>query len=299
MSLEVAKLSAAVTSSTGSASIQPKFCVAAFPEDTFALRVYLALEAQLGPEQAHLLSGAELAMLPRITHTVDNTRATVDLELANNRTLALRPGSLVLNRLTRVCTPQFDGASLHDREYAMLETYALWLSVLESLPCRVVNRPDAQALCGRNVSRIEVLLLASRAGLPVQGYMATTDSRRWFRPDFDAHPIGISEVQAVAMNVSIPRGLVGRSACLFLEPVEAPPHTTLVTGASVFGYLAQTYTRELIELRSMLRLDVMEAVFMHSMLDGRPKLCSVTAIPGNCDTAYLNHLSTWLMEQVA
>jgi hypothetical protein len=51
-----------------------------------------------------------------------------------------------------------------DAEYAARETQALWLAILQSLPCRVVNPPALDSLAGTLLSTPETLYLAHRLG---------------------------------------------------------------------------------------------------------------------------------------
>lgn len=51
-----------------------------------------------------------------------------------------------------------------DAEYAARETQALWLAILSSLPCRVVNPPALDTLAGTLLSTPETLYLAQQLG---------------------------------------------------------------------------------------------------------------------------------------
>ena len=57
--------------------------------------------------------------------------------------------------------------TLKDAEYAARETQALWLAILASLPCRVVNPPALDSLAGTLLSTPEVLHLAHRLGFHI------------------------------------------------------------------------------------------------------------------------------------
>ncbi len=54
-----------------------------------------------------------------------------------------------------------------DAEYAARETQALWLAILSSLPCRVVNPPALDSLAGTLLSTPEIIYLAHRLGFHV------------------------------------------------------------------------------------------------------------------------------------
>ena len=57
--------------------------------------------------------------------------------------------------------------SPEDAQYAAQETQALWLAILASLPCRVVNPPALDTLAGTLLSTPEILYLAHRLGFPI------------------------------------------------------------------------------------------------------------------------------------
>jgi len=61
----------------------------------------------------------------------------------------------------------WEAFSAKDAEYAAQETQALWLGVLASLPCRVVNPPALDTLAGTVLSSPEILYLAHRLGFRI------------------------------------------------------------------------------------------------------------------------------------
>jgi hypothetical protein len=54
-----------------------------------------------------------------------------------------------------------------DAEYAARETQALWLTILSSLPCRVVNPPALDTLAGTLLDTPEILYLAHQIGFQI------------------------------------------------------------------------------------------------------------------------------------
>jgi hypothetical protein len=57
--------------------------------------------------------------------------------------------------------------TLEDAEYAARETQALWLAILASLSCRVVNPPALDTLAGTILSTPEILYLAHQLGFQI------------------------------------------------------------------------------------------------------------------------------------
>lgn len=59
------------------------------------------------------------------------------------------------------------GFSNKDAQYAAQETYALWLAMLSSLTCRVINKPAMDTLAGNLLSVPETLFLANKHGFDI------------------------------------------------------------------------------------------------------------------------------------
>ncbi len=57
--------------------------------------------------------------------------------------------------------------SPEDAEYAARETQALWLTILSSLPCRVLNPPALDTLAGTLLDTPEILYLAHQIGFQI------------------------------------------------------------------------------------------------------------------------------------
>jgi hypothetical protein len=261
----------------------PGFLVLAYPEDALALRTCMALESRHGPAAVRLISGAELAMAPRVVHRLDDRGASLVLGLADGSRLEPGPGTVVLNRLTHAAAPQFAGAAREDQEYASMETHALWLSMLASLPGPVINQPDAQGLAGRPVSRPGALLTAGKAGLPAARYLASTDTRRTPRRDLDSYPLALSGHNVVPGLAPLPPRLMGRTCALYLEPVVDPGVPVLVAGSRVASPLPAQLNPGLVELGRLLRLTLLEATFKRARADGGWRLWEVTSTPRRAD----------------
>ncbi len=76
----------------------------------------------------------------------------------------------VLNRIATIGSDQANRATPADRDYALSELNAFYLSWLHSLPGAVINRATPQGLCGRWRHPSEWVSLAHKAGLPVRTY---------------------------------------------------------------------------------------------------------------------------------
>jgi hypothetical protein len=106
----------------------------------------------------------------RWSHRVGKSGNAIQVTLPDGRVIADRQIKGVLNRITLIGSDQANRAIPGDREYAVSELNAFYLSWLHCLACGVINRATPQGLCGRWRHPSEWVALAQRAGLPVDLY---------------------------------------------------------------------------------------------------------------------------------
>jgi hypothetical protein len=117
-----------------------------------------------------VLNDLDLAAVQTWRHTVGATGAHSELRLPNGT--QLRGGEVrgALNRLTFLPRALLSRIGGPDREYAIQEMYALYLSWLHSICGRKLNPPAPQGLCGNGRHPSAWTALAYRAGLPVKPF---------------------------------------------------------------------------------------------------------------------------------
>jgi hypothetical protein len=113
-----------------------------------------------------LVTAHDLAGARRWVHRLGEGEASVEIDLADGRTLDSRRVHGTLNRLFAPSPWHLTLLRTGDREYATQEWAALYLSWLYALPGQVINRATPQGLCGRWRHNSEWLWLAAQAGLP-------------------------------------------------------------------------------------------------------------------------------------
>ena len=123
-----------------------------------------------GLEPVDLVDVELLTRAVRWDHRVGADGASVEVVLADGRTLSSERTRGVLNRILHVPPAATAAAAAHDRDYALQELTAFFLSWLHALPGPVLGRPTPQGLSGawRHVS--EWVWLAAAAGLPAAPY---------------------------------------------------------------------------------------------------------------------------------
>src|SRR5262249_8268648 len=96
-----------------------------------------------------IVSAPVLSCALRWDHRIDNSGvASVAIELGDGRKVCSRDRIAVLNRLSFVPTARLTQVAGVDRDYAVQEMNALFISWLHALPGPMVNRPSPQGLCG-------------------------------------------------------------------------------------------------------------------------------------------------------
>jgi hypothetical protein len=139
-----------------------------------------------------MLTGAELAAAGHLEHRVGRAGVIFELTLADGRHLCGANVRGVLNRLTFVpaaCLRRIGGP---DRDYAVQEMYALYLSWLHALPGPLLNPPTPQGLCGNWRHPSAWVALAIRAGLPAS-----------YRQSSDDDPVAIQQLAAVPAAATV------------------------------------------------------------------------------------------------
>jgi hypothetical protein len=122
-----------------------------------------------------VITGTDLAAAERWDHRLGVAGATIAIQLSDGRCVTGGETRGVLNRLSYLPAAWLRRIGGADRDYALQEMYALYLSWLHALPGPVVNPPVPQGLCGNWRHPSMWTLLAGRAGLPVPAYRQTSD----------------------------------------------------------------------------------------------------------------------------
>jgi hypothetical protein len=141
------------------------------PNDVIAEWAARGLERRIGPVDVVL--SAELAHALRWEHRVGQDAPVAEVTLGDGRRVTSREPCGVLNRLTFCPTHRLDAVGGKDRDYAVAEFQALFLSWLQALPGPMLNRPTSMGLGGHWRHPSAWAALAGRAGLATPPYRQT------------------------------------------------------------------------------------------------------------------------------
>lgn len=168
--------------------------------------------------QVSVVTTAALDAAVRWEHRIASSgAASVEIGLADGRRLSSREPAGVLNRLAFVPTARLDALGGADRDYAVQEMNALFLSWLNTLPGPVLNRPVPQGLGGNWRHPSAWAVLAGCAGLAAAPYRQSSESD----PDaawLPQRPPETASVFVVSGRVVAPPGMPEpvRDGCLRL-----------------------------------------------------------------------------------
>ncbi len=202
--------------------------------------------------EAVVLAGAALAAAVGWRHTVRPTgEADCEVRPPGGGRLRTREVTGTLNRLAflpRAWTARIGGP---DRDYALQEMHALYLSWLHALPGRTLNPPTPQGFCGNMRHPSAWLALGARAGLPVRRYRQDQDddpAAAWWAPPaaYGQHVIVAGAAVIGPDALAGPHGaaclrLASAAGCplLGIEFEPDPARGWRMTGASVLPDLQQ------------------------------------------------------------
>jgi len=144
------------------------FLVLCHASDLPALWAWRGLrEAGLGTVE--LITAELLSSSLGWVHRIADGSASLEVKLADGRSLESRRVCGTLNRLHSIPLVTTHAAPA-DGPYAAQEWAAFTVSWLHSFPGVMLNRPHPSGLAGRQQSRAEWILAATRAGLPAVPY---------------------------------------------------------------------------------------------------------------------------------
>ena len=121
-----------------------------------------------------VLTGLDLVVAETWDHRVGQAGADCEIRLAGGTRLRASAMQGVLNRLSFLPSAWLRRYGGPDRDYAIQEMHAFYLSWLHALPGPVLNPPTPQGLAGNWRHPSAWIALAVQAGLPVRAYSQTS-----------------------------------------------------------------------------------------------------------------------------
>ena len=183
-----------------------RFLILAHAGDATAALVTARLLQRHHPEDTRLVLLEEIVSAPRWAHTLNGAGADTILTLRDGTEIRSDQIGIVFNRLQYVDMPHFALSESADREYAVMEMFALLVSWLKALPCKIVNRLSSQNLAGPIHSSLAWQRFAGKAELPTARIRLTSSLRRYSASDLIPYPVGPSTIGNVPAWMSEPLG---------------------------------------------------------------------------------------------
>jgi hypothetical protein len=251
--------------------------VLAHPGDHTARAVAGAVERRRGVGSAPVVSPDQLMLAPGWRHTLVEGVVATEVRCADGRRLGSGQLDGVFCRIATLPAPLFEAHPGADRDYALMEGYALVMSWLASLPCPVVNRAGSRGLSGPRMGFLEWLALGAASGLRPRGARLATAGG--VAPGEGWTPHGFATGSATTLFLERCDDTAARGAAVWLAPLAASAIEVVVVGERVFGApCAETAAAALGVARrsgcSLLALHVAP-----DARDGEPVLCGADPSP--------------------
>jgi hypothetical protein len=206
----------------------PGVLVLCEPDDVSALWAAAGLEERTGRTvdvvTAPMLTGARTW-----EHRIRGDVAEVEITLADGRRISSRRPRPVLNRLSIVPSHFLGAVEGSDRDYAVQELHALFLSWLWAHPGPMLNRPSPQFLGGHWRPAAGWAVLAARADLPTARYRLTSDDL------LEDTPVSVPPGSGRAETVFVVAGQALAPSAVPSWLVEACQRLAALTGDDLVG----------------------------------------------------------------
>jgi len=193
-----------------------------------------------GAARAELVFLDQIATSTSFQHRLDGSICRTSVQLRDGRKWSDSDLAVVVNRLQFADVPHFVRARSGDREYAVMEFFALLISWLSGLTCTVIQPPSAQALHGRLLSPVAWQSLAARAGLAVPRLRIVTRSRQFPSPRLTGQIMKPIPGGPALLGLDLPDidPELGTDQPLFLgDALGTDSRTILVLGDEILGDL--------------------------------------------------------------
>jgi hypothetical protein len=242
-----------------------RFLILAHPGDATATLVAARLRQRHPPEETRLVSLDEIIFAPHWVHTLNGARPRTVLTLHDGAAIQTDQIGIVFNRLRYVDMPHFGTSAKIDREYAVMEMFALLLSWLKALACPIISPISPQSLAGPSHSSLAWQHLAGKAGLPTARMRITSSLRRYSVPDLMACPASAAAI--------------GNVPAWLIEPLGNQLTQALVVGDRVLGNIPDHLIPGCLKLASLSGLELLLIHFASDLRKESLKFNGVDPFP--------------------
>ena len=269
-----------------------KHLILAHQNDTTAMRVYANLVARHNTNEVSIVTDEELVFAKSWRHEIASGYKQTIIQLNSGRLLNNEKIGIVFNRLRGSPMPHFEHAKKADREYAQMEMYALFLSWLFSIPGIVINAASPQGLGARDYSLYKWLALGAQAGLPVQEYHFTSNSRRYYQSGFEPWKLESGHEHRLDNKNHLKPHILSRQPVVYLEP--DPIHTSrvLVIGNKVIGDIDKQHNEACVALARRANCEILQLDF--GLFEHNWKLMAVDAFPTVSDSIEIEAIVSFM-----
>ena len=229
-----------------------RFLILAHEGDESAIRVAARLHQRHGSKAVRLTSLDEIVFASDWQHRLDSRNTETTLALHDGTVIRSDDVQVVFNRLRWLDTPFFTSSPKQDREYAVMEMFALIVSWLNSLPCPVVNSVSPRGLGAPDYSPLAWHYLAGKAGLPTSRIRLTSSTRRYPLRELGTRANG---------PINVPAWL--------MEPTSDQLAHVCVVGNHITSDLADDFEEPSRQLSALTGLEILSIFFRQELRSAR------------------------------
>jgi hypothetical protein len=242
-----------------------RFLILAHPGDATATSVAARLLRRHPSKDTKLVSLDAIVLATRWVHMLNGSQTGTALTLHDGTIIRSNEIGVVFNRLQYVDMPHFARSSPEDREYAVMEMFALLLSWMKALRCPIVSPLSPRSLGGPIHSSLAWQYLAGKAGLPTARIRMTSSLRRYSVPGLVVYPAA-----------SVPTGNI---PAWLVDPIGERQSSAMVVGDRVIGDVPSQLVEPCIKLASLSGVEVLQIHFATSIDRGTWKFNGVDPRP--------------------
>ncbi len=274
-----------------------KFLILAEQDNVLALAVNVLLQQRHSETEVRLVTLEEALFAPHWRHSIDEHGLKTRIELTDSTVLDFSQIGVVFNLIAAVRAPHFDNAHTPDREYALSELQALWLSWLSSLPCPIINRATPRGLCTPWIGQFEWCARAMKVGLPVRNIHISSNSRRYHDKNKLAYPPSAFTEPFTQELKPLTNNLLASEPAVYLEAI-SNEQEGIIIGDTVLGAPETLDHSKLIHFARDCACDLLQ--FGYAWQENKKRYCITRAsgLINHSDSAVVTAIADLLEKRV-
>lgn len=271
-----------------------KILILAHANDLFAHYVADTIKRCFSPEAIRLILAEDLVYAVHWMHEINNETINTRIDFADGSCWETGDTGVIFNRLKNCSVPLFSHAEIDDRNYAMMETTALWLSWLKSFTCPIVNPIQPASFGNSPRSDLQWAALINKVGLPMINFVFTTDPRHLQRTRITEKSDNVASLPNW-FNNNDSQLLLNSQPVMLQEPLDLDSLRKFwIVGDEIVGLDVDISHSGLQRLRKYSNCDLLELTLVTSKVSHDWKILDVNTFPHHADVRAIDAIGNYL-----